>query len=155
MASRTNGALAAGDRAKGASARQELFAGLGQLGQSHPQTAQMATKGARNELQRLYMQHGWFEDAAEVARGALEGQPIDEYCANRESVVRQSLARVLLEAGDVEGARVQLNEAIRQSRSFLEGVRVAQDLEPHACEAFGQRGSAPSPVHGGKTPPGR
>jgi len=143
----TNEALLEGDHPLAADARGLLFDELGDLGGDQPQAAQMATKAARNELQRLYMQHGWYAEAAEVARAARSGQPIDFYCANRESVVRQSLARVLLEAGDVDGARAELGEASRQSRVFLAGVRTATEVAPRACEQFGQRASAPTPVY--------
>lgn len=138
----TNQALAAGDHKKAAQARRILFEGLAEKKKVRPAAAEMSLKACRNELIRVYMEHGWYQEAEEVARAALEGLEIDRFCPNRESILRETLARVLFASGQLETGRNELDHALQLSRSNLEKVHSASQQFPDSC-ILGERGSEP------------
>ncbi len=127
----TNEALAMGDRSLATRARTELFAGLEGLRRAYPRNrVETQTKSARNELLRVYMVHGWHAEAEEVARLAVQGLELDRLCPNRQAVTRHCLARVLMEAGDLEKSHAELQRALDQSREFLELLRRGWQMRP-------------------------
>lgn len=130
VARRINGALMKQDHTGAKAAREALFHGLEELKRQYPVDAEVAMKASRNELIRVYMVHGWYREAAEVARLAVKGLEIDRHCPNREAIVRQTLARVLIESGQIRVGQAELHRAIRANRTFLTQLRKAWRLRP-------------------------
>ena len=130
-ARKINAAIGADDRAAARAAQEVLFHQLEALRRRVPYASGTTIKNARNELLRLYMVRGWHDLAAGVARLAIDkGLAIDKRCPNREAIVRQALARVLIEAGKLDEGEAEIRRAIRLSRTFLKGVRKARKLRP-------------------------
>jgi len=150
VAERTNDALEQDQREVARAAREELFAWLERVARDpNAQTDDpyYAIKRARNELTRVYMTRGWYEDAAGLMNDALEGLPIDRTCPNREAVIRQALGRVLAESGRLDEGAEQLERAVELSTAFLL-------LIDEGAEKFPNLGRARSPMPPGHVPAG-
>jgi len=129
-AGKINAAIGKGDRAAAGAAQKVLFDQLEALKRREPHVAETTIKSTRNELLRLYMVNGWHNLAAGVARLAVKGLEIDRRCPNREAVVRQALARVLIEAGQLEQGVAEIERSIQASRTYLKQVRKASKIRP-------------------------
>jgi tetratricopeptide (TPR) repeat protein len=148
VAARLNDALARDDHRLAAEAMADLFAGLEERRAVDPQTAELAIKGARNELVRLFMLHGWHQEAEAVARQALQGLAIDRFCPNRDAVLHQALARILFTTGRLDEAQAELDQAIGLTRRFLAAER-------EAWRRFPDAGVPRGPDRPGGPPPAR
>ena len=148
MALQINRALAAGDRQKAGEAARQYVATL-RGGQTADRVQrEMRIKKGRNELVRLFMVHGWHRSAERVIREALEMDLLhDKVCFNRESVLRQILARVRIDGGELQAGEAELARAISISRSFLEKIRRTQGMRDLTCE---DRGGAPRRAAGAR-----
>lgn len=150
LALATNRALAANDHEAARKTRDELFQGLESLRQQFPAAAEISIKASRNELVRLYMIHGWYAEAEEVARAAVSGLKVDRFCPNREPIVRETLARVLLVAGKLEEADLELSRAEALTRTNLQRVHEAWLKYPNEASWPRPMMQGPSrPVMGG------
>lgn len=147
----TNKALADNDRKEAAISRKMLLGGLALIRQKHRAAAEISLKAARNELLRVYVLHGWYKEAEDLARGAVKGLDIDRFCISREGIVREVLARVLIEAGDLSGGQAELKRAISVTRQWLAKVRAAWRLHPDVFEKKNQPNPTGPP--GGPGPP--
>ncbi|MFH1466142.1 MAG: hypothetical protein ABIO70_17285 [Pseudomonadota bacterium] len=145
VADRLNDALARDDHRLAAEAMRDLFDGLEEQRAARPEVAELAIKGARNELVRLFMLHGWHQEAETVARQALEGLTIDRLCPNRDAVLHHALARILLTAGRLDEAQAELDLAIGLTRQFLAAEREAWRRFPDAGSMRGPGGPAGPP----------
>ena len=148
----TNTALAKNDHQQAARARAMIFGALDVIKQKHRAAAEISVKAARNELLRVYVLHGWYREAEELARGAVEGLGIDRFCISREGIVREVLARVLIEAGDLPGGQAELLRAISVTRAWLTKVRAAWRLHPDVSEPKSQPNAAGPPEVPGPPP---
>ncbi len=140
-----NEALALDDHGQAAQARARLNAGFEAFkrrGVARHQV-EMHLKTTRNELQRLYMVHGWHQEAIAEARRALQPLRFDRTCPNRPAVLRQSLARALMEAGDLERSRDELQRAIGESRAFWQLLRQGWQERPDLDQDPHQGGPLP------------
>ncbi len=149
IAKRINAALAAGDRAAAAVASRELFQAIEQeQAERGLEQIELHVKASRNELTRVYALHGWYEQALQLQRAFLDQPPaMDATSPNREAMVRETIARLHIEAEQLDLAQRELEQAVAASLAYRAQLMEAWAEDPAVCRA--PRGPAGPPPPGG------